>query len=158
MSAATHSFDLSRFDDTFSPVPAAPPRASRIFNGLYSVTFPDGSHRTFKIHTKQLTAKFAAGKRIISLLVGPDNEHDYEPFGFVDDSGISVWRRLRGGNKPSKYEVFAELVWKLATDEEVQGYDLAISRTCLICSRTLTDPESIAFGIGPTCRERWAAQ
>lgn len=145
--------DLARWDATFAPVPTIK-RASRIFNGLYSVTFPDGTHRTFKIHTKQLTAKFAAGKRIISLLVGPDNEKDYEPWGFVDDSGISVWKRLRGGRQPSKYEVFAEVIWKLATDETVPGHELLVSRTCLICSRTLTDPESIEYGIGPTCRSR----
>lgn len=26
---------------------------------------------------------------------------------------------------------------------------------CVICNATLTDEESIAYGIGPTCRKRW---
>jgi hypothetical protein len=39
---------------------------------------------------------------------------------------------------------------------ELEDYALAYVRetgTCGVCHRTLTDPESVALGIGPICRQ-----
>lgn len=147
--------DLSEFDAAFAEAFAAPqaatiPTASVIPNGIYTLTFPCGSHRTFRIFTKKTTAKFAPGKRICAMLIGPDNTTDYEPFAFVDDSGIHVWKRF----KNQKQAEYAELLWMLATGCEADGHELLISKRCLRCNRTLTDPISLELGTGPECRKR----
>ena len=145
---------LKRFDAAVGvrpePEPVRP--ESRIPNGLYTLQFPDGSHRTFRIYTKKQDAKFAPGKRIFAILIGPDNTADFEGVGFVDDSGIHVWRSKKGSAvKPSKIEEYAGLVWKLADGEVIDGYELSISKRCLRCNRELTTPESIDREIGPEC-------
>src|SRR5688572_23093574 len=49
-----------------------------------------GQHRTFKVSTVRGDGGLA-GKRIIALLTGSDNENDYTGFGFVrEDGGINV--------------------------------------------------------------------
>lgn len=136
--------------------PASPFKINRLYNGIYTLCLPDGSHRTFKIST-QYPGSWAAGRRVLSLLVGPDNTADYEKCGFVNETGIEIWKRIRGTqDKPSAIEGYADLIWRLAGGETVAGCELLESRHCLICNRTLTDKESIELGIGPTCRERAA--
>lgn len=144
--------DLAQFDEAASVVPAAAPaivKTSRIFNGYYTLTCPDGSRKTFRISTKPLNSKFAPGRRIISLLIGPQNTSDYEGFGFVDEAGIHVWKSKRG----AKLERYASVIWSLAIGEAIEDYQLVVSRRCLRCNRLLTTPESIARGIGPMCNE-----
>lgn len=148
---------LKIFDDA-APVSRETPepirREARIYNGFYTLTFPDGSHRTFRVHTKKADAKFAPGKRIISILIGPQNTTDYEGFGFVSETGVTVWKSKRGPKDiPSKLESYAGIIWDLATGEAIDGYSLHVSRRCLRCNRELTDPESIERGIGPVCSE-----
>ena len=147
---------LNKFDDDAGTLPPSAPvvKASKIPNGFYTLTFPDDSHKTFRIHTKKSTSKFAPGKRVFSLLIGPDNTADYEGQGFVDETGIHVWKQKRGGQyNPSKIEQYAAIVWSLAVDgESLEGYELLVSKRCLRCNRLLTDDVSISLGIGPTCR------
>ena len=148
---------LEKWDGIFD-VPVAPPvadpgRAARVFNGTYTVTFPDESHRTFRIHTKRQTAKFAPGQRLVSLLIGADNERDYKPFAFIDDAGIRVWRKYRG----TQFDDYARILWALVAGmdgrPDISGHSLSVAGTCLVCNRLLTDPESIARGVGPHCWE-----
>lgn len=146
--------NLSQFDEAiaeaFAKPDAAPiPTASVIPNGIYTLTFPCGSHRTFRIFTKSADAKFAPGKRIVALLIGPDNASfdNYEPFAFCDDTGIQVWKRF----KNQKQAEYARLLWMLATGCEADGYSLLISKRCLRCNRTLTRPHAIEAGIGDDC-------
>ena len=126
--------------DSFTPVLA---------NGFHTLALPDGSHRTFRVHTQNAKAKFAPGRRIISILIGPENTSDYEKFGWVDESGIKVWKRWQG----KKQEEYATVIWKIAGGEVIEGYDLHTSQRCLVCNRELTTVESISRGIGPEC---WA--
>lgn len=134
---------LAKWDDDFEGpgVHAAPV----IHNGIYTLTLPDGGHRTWKIHTRKNHVKFAPGKRVISLLTGPDNESDYEMVGFVDDRGIKPWGRFGHLGK------FTDVIWRLATGELVDGYSLLVSGRCVRCNRTLTTEESIRRGIGDEC-------
>jgi hypothetical protein len=146
-------------------------RVSPIFNGFFTITSPTGEHRTFRIHTQpdaesQLKRgrrePFAPGKRIISLLVGPDNGRDYKGFGFVTDDGISVWRKFARNNPradATTHEKYANLVWSLATDGENspfyrKGARLLFEGRCIKCNRRLTEPTSIKLGIGPECRSK----
>lgn len=138
----------------------APERAVRVFNGRYTVTSPTGAHRTFEISTQPEGASFAPGKRIVSLLEGPDNNLDYRGFGFINDHGVTVWRSKRGEpGAPSMFETYARVLWSLTTEGEAspwvaRGMGVLIEGRCCRCNRALTDPTSILTGIGPTCAGR----
>ena len=141
----------------------------RIHNGTYTISFPrGGGHRTLKVHT--VKAGNLAGKRIISLLTGPDNESDYVGFGFVDDDHVTVWRKCRsavsGADRGafdgytwnedwSRWQkaaaVFADLTLRERGYWTSEGCELLLEGRCVVCNRKLTVPESIKSGIGPVC-------
>jgi hypothetical protein len=126
-------------------------RVTALYNGTYTITSPTGEHRTFKVHTAKNGG--LAGRRIVSMLVGPDNQSDYKGFGFVSDVGIQVWRK-------SETEFFlkaAKMLWVMGTTGTDNGYakagcEIQLSKSCCRCNRELTDPTSIRLGIGPVCR------
>lgn len=122
--------------------------AADVANGFYTITFPCGSFRTLRIRTEK-HGPFE-GKRTIALLIGPVNTTDYQIFGFVTDDGVQVWKRA----KNTKDERYAELLWRMATGEEIEGHELVVSKRCLICNRPLTTPKAVERGIGDTCWER----
>lgn len=137
-----------------------------IFNGYLTLhNRKTGEHRTFRIRTQKKNARFAPGKRVISLLTGPDNTSHYQQFGFVDEHGIHVWDKLKGEKvwhrktcyRKSKYEWFAIMLWGVATDSSsnwARDYELLIEGRCIICNRLLTEPTSIKSGVGPVCAGR----
>ena len=89
----------------------------KIFNGRYTMkNRRSGEHRTFEIKTQDKDAKFAAGKRVVALLTGPDNTADYTGFGFVEDDGIVVWKSKRGVGEKSVFDKYAAVLWSLALD------------------------------------------
>lgn len=145
---------LADLDDDFASALQRKPVASMagqdIPNGYFTLTFPCGSQRTIRIHTQQLGR--LAGKRILSLLIGPENSTDYEPFGELSGalSGFTVWKRWVG-KKPEEY---ARLVVKMMRGEVIEGYELLESKRCLRCNRRLTDAVSIETGVGPECRKK----
>lgn len=138
------------FDSQAGPV-KADTAAPHLFNGFYTVTFPDGSYRTFRVRTESRGSM--RGKRTLALLIGPENTADYEPFGFVADDGFQVWSKFRG--KP--HHRYAEKLWVLAGGGSIEGHALNLSRRCRVCNRPLTTPESYERGIGPNCLERSGA-
>lgn len=121
-----------------------------ISNGFYTLTSPDGTHRTFRVHTKRATARVAAGQRVISLLVGPVNTEDYETVGVVRKEGIGLWKKHQGG----RVEKWVSVLWAIAGGGVVAGWDMLVSKRCRVCNRELTDPESIETELGPSCRKR----
>ena len=130
--------------------------AVRIFNGRYTLESASGQHRTFEIHTQKADAEFAPEKRILSILVGPENTADYKGFAFVDEAGIHVWNSR--AKQSEMYEIYAEQLWSLALDGAFSphaecGYRLFMEGRCVVCNRPLTTPESIRNGIGPVCAE-----
>lgn len=157
------TLDLRKLDDAFeaagrehrpgatagTATAVAEVRPPVISNGFYTVTFPDGSHRTFRIRTER-NGVFA-GRRTFAMLIGPDNTADYEGIGFVTDDGIQVWKRF----KNTKQADYAMIVWMMAVNGvESKGHELLVSKRCLVCNHLLTDDESIRTEIGPTCRKR----
>lgn len=143
---------LTSFDDAVDAVgrkaDLANLPAKWLANGFYTMTFPDGSHRTFRIRTEP--GGKLKGKRTIALLIGPDNTDEYESFAFIEESGPAIWKRF----VKHKQAEHAALLWDLAKGELIEGYELRISKRCLACNRPLTTPESIDLGYGPLCRER----
>ncbi|HEY1189891.1 MAG TPA: DUF6011 domain-containing protein [Gemmata sp.] len=117
-------------------------------NGLYTLTFPDGSHKTFRVRIEKNGTY--AGKRSLALLIGPDNTKDYEPVGLVTATGFSLWRRFANG----KVGEHAAKLWALAQGAALHEHSLLKSAVCRVCNRPLNDPESISTEVGPTCRAR----
>lgn len=118
-----------------------------LFNGIYTLTFPDDSHKTFRIHTQK--GGKLAGKRILSLLIGPDNTNDYEGVAFLDKDGFLLWKRFRN----TKTGDNVQKLFTLMTGGVIEYHELMVVGYCLRCNRILSDPESIRTGIGPTCRK-----
>lgn len=121
-------------------------------NGVYTVTSSKtGEHRTFMIRTQDTDAAFAPGERIVALLTGPDNENDYQPFGFVKPGGrIVVWKKHRGG----EFEQLARMLEHLEEHQQAGRVAVDHEGRCRRCNRRLTTPESIRSGIGPVCERR----
>lgn len=143
-----------------------------MFNGLYTIrNIRTGEHRTFAVRTQKEDARFAPGKRVIGLLSGPDNDHDYVGFGFVseDNAGndrVWIWRKKQVGD----FLHYAKMVEEAARvlgrsfDAEVESgaatfdygletYEVQASKRCYRCNRTLTTPESLRRGVGPECAQ-----
>jgi hypothetical protein len=111
------------------------------------------------VRTLPADSGFCPGKRVVGILRGPENTTDYLSFGFLDDRGLSVWKKFRGEGEPSFFERVAPLFFSLAADGErspwyARGFRLLAESTCIVCNRALTTPESIRSGIGPTCEGR----
>lgn len=117
-------------------------------NGYYTLAFPCGTHRTLRVYTRG--KGMFAGRRLVALLIGPDNTTDYEDFGTVEPTGIKVWKRFAN----AKQAEYAQLLWDMAGGEKIEDHDLIVSRRCLVCNRPLTTPDAVKFGIGEVCRER----
>jgi len=114
-------------------------------NGILTISNPaTGNHRTFQIKT--VKSGKLAGKRILSMLIGPNNQEDYLGIGFVDESGINIWNRHKG----TLYEKTANCLLKI----EELGLVSQFSTKCRVCDRALSTPESISSGIGPICAGR----
>lgn len=115
-----------------------------IRDGLYTISTPEGGHRTFRLRTQKADAKFAPGQQFIAYLAGPDNEADYVGFGFVVNGRLRPWKKYRDNRS-------------LLRDAEALLADPNGALTaahCFRCGRTLTTPESIAAGWGPECIKR----
>lgn len=116
-----------------------------------------GEHRTFRIKLVQGGA--IKGKQILELLIGQDNESDYQAFAFISDAGAQVWKRYKEPGKGSIWQVYAAMIEQHLGLRE-HGFtfnqiEFLSSRRCMRCNRTLTTPESIERGIGPECAEKW---
>jgi hypothetical protein len=122
-----------------------------LFNGIYTyINTVKGTHRTFKIHTvKRGNLK---GKRLVSLLSGPDNNSSYQAFAFVNEYGITAFRK----HQHTQYESYARMIQDVALQGEnsiyiQKGLEVKVEKRCLRCNRRLTHPESLKTGIGPEC-------
>lgn len=131
---------------------------TQVFNGAHTIqNRQTGEHRTFEIYTVRRGQ--LKGKRIIALLTGPDNNSHYKKFAFLNTDGtISVWKKYRSyTNKKSIWEMYALMIKAIIIDK-IQNwtdkYDQQVEKSCLICSRRLTNPTSLETGIGPECAKR----
>lgn len=87
----------------------------------------------------------------VSLLVGPENTHDYTFLGTI--FGGQQYRhgaKSRIAPDAPGARAFA-WAWDHLDSDEIEVWH---SGTCSRCGRELTDPESIMHGLGPVCYER----
>ena len=117
-----------------------------LVDGTMTVQLVNGRHFTYRIETVKYGG--LKDRRIVSLLVGNDNEADYKGFGFVTDTGsIRIWTK----QYTEAFVKHAALLMGNAQDKVICW--LQASR-CSRCHRLLSDPESIERGMGPRCAER----
>lgn len=161
--------------------------APNVTNGTFTASHPNYGHFTVKVHTAMKGD--LVGKRIVSLLTGPNNERDFKGVGFWDDEKkiAFVWKRFRsdesrGGRVDGytaahkganvierKLQIWTCLATRGTFDElgewsrgssywGSEGYTLQRAGHCVYCNRKLTDPISIATGVGPDCREKYSVE
>lgn len=123
---------------------------------IFTVSNPTGQHFTYRVGAKE-------GRRdgdtvfFVSLLTGPVNTSDYTYLGILDPATGTVRRtaKSRIGADATGAKVIAwalSIVWQGRTLPT--GYQIQHAGKCGRCARTLTDPLSIALGIGPECRNQ----
>ena len=123
---------------------------SPILKGYYTVVREDGEHRTYRVRTMPKDSDFAPGKTVVDLLTGSDNVNNYTGVGFADSRGLYVWRKWFSQGDNLKKEWSA-----IVGDQLGAGKRYAVESTrCYVCGRLLTQPESVASGIGPECAAR----
>ena len=110
----------------------------------------NGDHRTFQVMTQPDDARFAPGKRVVSLLTDRDNREDFTGFGFVTARGIQLWKRYQDN---AHFRAYARLLTEPPTFK-ARGYEYLEEGACRKCNRALTNPVSIETGIGPVCAAR----
>jgi len=111
-----------------------------------------GKHYTYKV-------KLApdGGVSFVSLCTG-DNEFGYTYIGLLRAGRYSHGARspIQGGSLPAQ-----AISWALRNvfelDRIPQGLEIWHEGRCGACARLLTDPTSIARGLGPECAQRRAA-
>jgi len=115
--------------------------------GTYTVHYPDGHYRTFRVRVQESDAKFAPGKAVLEYLHGPSNEADYEGFAFIESGfRLRIWKRFRQ-TSPASLLDDAE---QFARHPEWA----TLAANCIRCNALLTTPTSVAAGIGPTCIQK----
>ena len=115
-------------------------------NGIITILNPvTGDHRTVKVQTQKDDADFMPGKRLLSMLVGPDNTSSYKSFGVLHDDYIQLWRTCDG-------PIFRWLAnFLLDPTKFADKVEVNFEGRCRRCGRQLTTPESVETGIGPIC-------
>jgi hypothetical protein len=118
-------------------------------DGRYTVIFAD-DYKTIRVSHQDADSTFMPGRTILGYLSVTDNDRDYTSFAHVDESGsVRIWKKHQG------VASLSESVKVLLGDPKAASKAYAAeSGCCGICGRTLTTPESIERGIGPTCAEK----
>lgn len=96
----------------------------------------------------------------VEVLTGSNNRKDYTPLGRVwgDGTKFCNYRRSPDSRIGAEAPSAQAFVWLWA---QITGAGTKLGQAevwhegrCGVCGRPLTDPESIASGIGPICQER----
>lgn len=141
----------------------------KVWNGTYTIqNTVTNDHITVKIDTIKDVDSKLFGQRIISLMVGSDNESSYLGIGFFDSvAGVKIWkkaesnlssfnaRRVKNGKKEIVLDTLMPVVWSLVVKGKeskfAKIFTVTASKTCVICNRKLTTPFSLLTGIGDKC-------
>lgn len=114
------------------------------------------SHYTFKVVRRDATDRWPESW-FVSLLTGPDNEHDFTYMGLLNPKECYV--RLTKASiyteKSMPYRLLSRCFQRIWANEQEKmqqaGFYLHHEGKCGRCGRTLTVPESVETGIGPEC-------
>lgn len=116
-------------------------------NGIITIkSSATRQHRTIKISTGK-----DGSTRWVSMLTGPDNEHDYKSFGRIGPTGsVVVFRKLKDEDATGFYDKLARIL--NFPEQYIDRLEFQFASRCRVCNRILTNPESLLSGIGPECR------
>jgi hypothetical protein len=110
------------------------------------VSKPTGKRYTYRV----AKAKDKDDMFFASMLVGKNNEHDYEYIGFTKNGTALIPGRKGNPSHPA----FLGLDWALrqfAVGKMPEQLEIWHEGRCARCGRALTDPASIEAGFGPEC-------
>lgn len=115
-------------------------------DGIVTAKMRDGRHFTYRLES--IEHGKLKGSRIVSLLTGSDNTSDYTGFAFINnnvsgDHWLNLWKRLDHLGYRGHVRVL--------TGQAPEVESFMQSGYCMKCGRLLTNPESLAIGLGPTC-------
>ena len=123
-----------------------------IFSGkaVVTLTSTSGTHFTFKLSQSDDERVF-----FVKHLFGSDNSWngDWAFLGIVFDNNHS--RLVAGKKGKSNADSFKALAWTLqhlAAGSVPEALTIQHNDACGRCGRDLTDPVSVALGLGPICR------
>lgn len=120
----------------------------KVANGYYTVVMGDGTHVTLRLRSYP---KAGVGAQRIAYLYGSNNESDYVNFGTVRGTDLRTFNEFVSYDRQI---AAAKTLLGLDNSEEAGKRFALESQRCYKCGRTLTDPTSIAFLIGPECRNK----
>ena len=113
-----------------------------------------GARYTYDIKRKELDdGRFL---HFVSVLVGPDNSSDYQFLGTIfggQPRGFRHGAKSKIAQNAPSASAFA-WSWVNLDSDQIEVWH---SGSCSRCGRVLTDPQSIARGLGPVCAERAGA-
>ncbi len=126
----------------------------RAGNAIFTVDNGKGAHYTYRVSRKETVD----GRVLffVGLLTGPDNLNSYSYVGLLTDANeckLTRKSRFRAEDKAIKIVNWALRVMA-GKSKAPAGYSIQHSGRCGMCSRVLTEPESLRVGIGPVCREK----
>ncbi len=143
----------------------------KIYNGIYTITSPTGSHRTFRVFTSKREGGFK-GKQIVQLFIGTNNTdysnpYEWHAFGHIATTSITIWieRAKQHGCQSlgseqagiQFFEKLAKMFYSLASGNEQflkLGCTIQVSKHCFKCNRVITNPDSLDLGYGPECTKK----
>ena len=110
-------------------------------------------HFTFKI--KAQTDKKDDTKKVlfVSVMTGSDNENSFTYMGILNQSTLKLHatRNSKITEDDQRFKAFVWSVKMVACNTLPEGYKVQHEGRCGRCGRKLTNPESIAIGLGPEC-------
>lgn len=126
-------------------------RLAYIFAGKATFTLRSlhsGKHFTFRIREKENAA--GGSIHFVDVLVGSD---EYVYLGVMFDGGPLRPPRQRPITLPMETAAFQAFRW-FQRNPDSTDCEVWHAGTCARCGKELTDPESIATGLGPVCRTK----
>ena len=109
-----------------------------------------GQRFTYRVEHVEGTEMFPGDKWFVSVLTGPNNSEDYTYAGTIFASG--KFRHTRNSKIDATAPSFVAFDWAWRNIERLDGrVEVWHLGCCSRCGRDLTDPESIAIGLGPIC-------
>lgn len=90
----------------------------------------------------------------VSLLTGPDNQHDYHYFGFVRNGKFNLSSKSSMNAESVPVMAFSWFLKSIQQGKIPETLEVWHEGRCGRCGRPLTVPESIASGFGPECSGR----
>lgn len=140
---------------TAAPLASAPAALTFALAGKARLTLRSkktGTRFTYRVEAKEGKPAF------VSVLTGSNNEADYTFIGSVfEKKTYRHGQKSRIGKEAPSAKAFAWAWEKLQAGSIPENLEVWHEGRCCRCARPLTDPESIASGIGPECRKKMAS-